>query len=196
LAFEGVIEVKHFLWVLTEDLSEDELRQRIVRPLRGLQVAPFYGCHIQRPASVYGADRRDETPALDRLCLLLGAEVVQYQGANKCCGFHVVGAEEKIAVQMSGRHLTNAKSNGAQCIVTPCPLCHTVFDAYQPNIERQFKTRYEVPVLHVSQLVGLALGLSVEAVALSRHVVGCDSILAHIGYGANSAATAANPPSA
>jgi heterodisulfide reductase subunit B len=71
-----------------------------------------------------------------------------------------------------------------------------VFDAYQPNIERQFKTRYEVPVLHVSQLVGLALGLSVEAVALSRHVVGCDSILAHIGYGANSAATAANPPSA
>lgn len=189
LTFEGKIEVKHFLWVLTEDLGEHELQQRIVRPLRDLRVAPFYGCHIQRPASVYGAVS-NETPALDRLCTLLGAKVVQYQGANKCCGFHVVGAEEKIAVRMSGRHLTNAKSNGAQCIVTPCPLCHTVFDAYQPSIEREFKSKYEVPVLHVSQLVGLALGLSAEAMALSRHVVGCASILAHIGYDGSPGAAA------
>lgn len=190
LTFEGKIEVKHFLWVLTEDLGEHELQQRIVRPLRDLRVAPFYGCHIQRPASVYGADVSDETPALDRLCTLLGATVVQYQGANKCCGFHVLGTEEKIAVRMSGSHLTNAKSNGAQCIVTPCPLCHTVFDAYQPSIEREFKGKYEVPVLHVSQLVGLALGLSAEAIGLARHVVGCDSILAHISYGGSPDAAA------
>ena len=106
---------------------------------------------------------------------------MQYEGSNKCCGFHVVGVEEKIALRMSGSHLTNAKSNGAQCIVTPCPLCHTVFDAYQPSIERELKSNYEVPVLHVSQLVGLALGLSPENLALSRHVVACEGILAHIG---------------
>jgi succinate dehydrogenase / fumarate reductase cytochrome b subunit len=184
LTFEGKIGVKHFLWVLTEDLGEQRLRERIVRPLRGLRVAPFYGCHIQRPAAVHAAGPAGDAPALDRLCRLLGAEVVQYEGANKCCGFHVVGVEEKIALRMSGSHLTHAKSNGAQCIVTPCPLCHTVFDAYQPSIERELKTNYDVPVLHVSQLVGLALGLPLESLGLSRHVVACEGVLAHVGRGA------------
>jgi len=174
--------------VMTEDLGEERLKERVVRPLRGLKVAPFYGCHIQRPSTVYGAGAAGEAPALDRLCRLLGGEVVEYPGASKCCGFHVVSVEERIAVRMSGGHLSNAKSNGAQCIVTPCPLCHTVFDAYQPNIEREFRSKYEVPVLHVSQLAGLAFGLSAAAVALSRHVVGCESVLAHIGYGAAQAA--------
>ena len=191
LAFKGEREVKHFLWVLTEDLGEAALRARVVRPLRGLRVAPFYGCHIQRPSTAYGAAPADQAPALDRLCRLLGAEVVQYEGANKCCGFHVVGSAEQIAVRMSGGHLGNAKSNGAQCIVTPCPLCHTVFDAYQPSIEREFQRAYQVPVLHVSQLAGLAFGLSAADVALSRHVVGCDGILAHIGGGGQQAAAAA-----
>ncbi len=183
LTFRGEREVKHFLWVLTEDLGERALEERLVRPLRGLRVAPFYGCHLQRPATVYGGERSEETPALDRLCRLLGAETVPYEGADKCCGFHVLGTAEEIAVRMSGRHLTKAKDNGAQCIVTPCPLCHTVFDAYQPSIEQEFHGAFGVPVLHVSQLVGLACGLSAAEVALSRHVVGCDGILAHIGVG-------------
>jgi succinate dehydrogenase cytochrome b subunit len=191
LKFKGEREVKHFLWVLTEDIGEQRLRERLVQPLRGLKVAPFYGCHIQRPRTAYGAKPVGEAPALDRLCRLLGAEVVQYQGANKCCGFHVLGAEERIAVRMSGGHLNNAKNNGAQCIVTPCPLCHTVFDAYQPSIKSELRTSYEVPVLHVSQLAGLAFGLSAAEVSLSRHVVGCDSILAHIGGASPLAAAAA-----
>ncbi|HLX28033.1 MAG TPA: CoB--CoM heterodisulfide reductase iron-sulfur subunit B family protein [Casimicrobiaceae bacterium] len=182
LAYRGIIDVKHFLWVLTDDLGEERLRERVARPLRGLRVAPFYGCHIQRPSSVRAAapGNGNDAPALDRLCRALGAEIVQYEGASKCCGFHVVNVQEKIALRMSGSHLTNAKGNGAQCIVTPCPLCHTVFDAYQPSIERELKSRYDVPVLHVSQLVGLALGLAPERLGLSRHVVGCEAVLAHI----------------
>lgn len=180
LAFRGGIAVKHFLWVLTEDVGGPELSGRVTRPLRGLKVAPFYGCHIQRPASVYGAATND-APALDRLCRLLGAEVVAYEGAGKCCGFHVVGSEEKIALGMTGGHLGHAKDGGAQCVVTPCPLCHTVFDAYQPDIERAQERRFALPVLHVSQLAGLAFGLSAEALALRRNVVGCGAVLSHIG---------------
>lgn len=178
LAFKGSIEVKHFLWVLTEDVGDAGLRERVVRPLRGLKVAPFYGCHIQRPATAYAGG--NDVPALDRLCTLLGAEMVPYEGANKCCGFHVVGVDEKIALRMSGRHLDNASTGGAQCVVTPCPLCHTIFDGYQPSIEKERKQSYGVPVLHVSQIVGLAIGLQPEAIGLSRHVVGCESVLAHL----------------
>lgn len=193
LRFEGTIEVKHFLWVLTEDIGEQRLRERIVRPLRGLRVAPFYGCHIQRPAAVFGTDAAEDKPALDRLCTLLGGEMVSYEGASKCCGFHVVSVEERIALRMSGGHLSNAKSNGAQCVVTPCPLCHTVFDSFQPSIERELKSNIDVPVLHVAQLAGLAFGLGPEKLGLSRHVVGCKGIFAHIGSGktAQPAASAA-----
>jgi succinate dehydrogenase / fumarate reductase cytochrome b subunit len=180
LAFEGKIEVKHFLWVLTEDVGEAKLRERIVTPLRGLRVAPFYGCHIQRPATAYAGNTAGDTRPLDRLCELLGADLVEYEGANKCCGFHVVSTEERIAVRMGGSHLSKAKKEGAQCVVTPCPLCHTVFDAYQPSMESELKQKFQVPVLHVSQLVGLAMGLQPEKLGLPRHVVGCDSILEHL----------------
>lgn len=180
LVFEGTIEVKHFLWVLTEDLGEARLRERIVMPLRGLRVAPFYGCHIQRPATVHAGDSATKAPALDRLCLLLGAELVEYAGADKCCGFHVVSTDERIALRMGGSHLANAKQNRAQCVVTPCPLCHTVFDAYQPSMEKELKASFQVPVLHVSQLIGLAMGLAPEKLALSRHVVGCEGLLDHL----------------
>jgi succinate dehydrogenase / fumarate reductase cytochrome b subunit len=179
LEFKGMIDVKHFLWVLTDDLEPDVLRKMIVRPLSGLKVAPFYGCHIQRPASAHpGA--ATEKPALDRLCEMLGASVVRYEGASRCCGFHVVAAEEKIALNMSGSHLGNAKNEGAHCVVTPCPLCHTVFDAYQPEIERTQGRTLGLPILHVAQMVGLAIGLSSEELALSRHVVECRDLLAYM----------------
>ncbi len=180
LAYKGTIEVKHFLWVLTEDLGENGLRAKMVRSLRGLRVAPFYGCHIQRPVSAYGKAGEQERPALDRLCEILGAEVVRYDGASKCCGFHVVTIDEDVSLKMSGSHLGAAKDRGADCIVTPCPLCHTVFDAYQPDIERKQNQPLRLPILHVSQLVGLAAGLSADELALSRHVVDCAPVAAHL----------------
>jgi len=180
IEFKGTVSVKHFLWVLTDDLGPDVLRDKIVRPLRGLKVAPFYGCHIQRPAAVHGTAAAADKPALDRLCELLGASVVRYEGASRCCGFHVVATEEKIALTMSGSHLGNAKDEGAHCVVTPCPLCHTVFDAYQPDIEREKGRAIQLPILHVAQMVGLALGLSSEELALSHHVVECRDLMTFV----------------
>ena len=168
LRYGGGVGVKHFLWVLMDDVGADRLRARVVRPLRGLRVAPFYGCHLIRPARAYQDEARG---SLEALCELLGAEPVPYEGATGCCGFHVVLAEERVALGMSGQHLTRAKAGGADCMVTPCPLCHTVLDAYQPNTEKQLGTRIGLPVLHVSQLVGLAMGLDPKRLRLSRHVV-------------------------
>lgn len=178
LEFKGTIDVKHFLWVLTDDLGEAGLRKKIVRPLNGLRVAPFYGCHIQRPASVHAKAHGDGKPALDSLCEILGAEVVQYAGANKCCGFHVVTTSEKVALQMSASHLDNAAAQSAHCMVTPCPLCHTVLDGYQPDMKRQQPSG--LPILHVSQLVGIAVGLTSEDLALSHHVIGCADLMTHL----------------
>jgi succinate dehydrogenase / fumarate reductase cytochrome b subunit len=171
LTFKGTIDVKHFVTVLAEDLGEEYVRSRVVHPLNGLRVAPFYGCHIQRPRTAHAAGGNSEPVDLDRVCEWLGADIVQYEGSTKCCGFHVVSTEERIAVRMSGSNLSNAKQSGAQCVVTPCPLCHTVMDAYQPSIEHEMKAKIDLPVLHLPQLVGLAIGLAPEALGLERHVV-------------------------
>ena len=178
LRYRGGVAVKHFLWVLMDDVGPDRLRARVVRPLRGLRVAPFYGCHLIRPASAYPDGARG---SLEALCELLGAEAVPYDGATGCCGFHVVLTEERVALGMSGQHLARAKAGGADCMVTPCPLCHTVLDAYQPNTEKQLATRIGLPVLHVSQLVGLAMGLDPKRLRLSRHVVDAMPVARAVG---------------
>jgi succinate dehydrogenase / fumarate reductase cytochrome b subunit len=176
LAYRGTITVKHFLWVLLDDVGRERIREKVVRPLSGLKVAPFYGCHLLRPASVYANGSTWDT-SLDTLCELVGAEPVAYEGARQCCGFHVVLAEERIALRMTGAHLGNARAAGADCLVTPCPLCHTMLDAFQPSAERELDRTLGLPVLHVSQLVGLAVGIAPKALNLSRHVVNTKGVL-------------------
>lgn len=177
LEYRGTVAVKHFLWILMDDIGEQRIREKVVRPLHGLRVAPFYGCHIRRPASVYGATSSDQASSLERLCQLVGAEPVSYDGADKCCGFHALATAEKTTLRMSGAHLTEAKAEAAHCMVTPCPLCHTVLDAFQANIEREVESPFGMPILHVSQLVGLAAGLSTEDLGLSRHLVDARKII-------------------
>jgi succinate dehydrogenase / fumarate reductase cytochrome b subunit len=175
--YRGTIEVKHFLWVLLEDVGEERLRRSVVKPLGGLRIAPFYGCHVLRPASAHDAGRRRDE-ALERLCEIVGAVPVPYAGAQKCCGFHVALTEPTTALRMTGGHLSEAKAEGADCMVTPCPLCHTMLDAFQPDAAKTVGEEFGLPTLHVSQLVGLAAGLSPKALGLSRHVVSLKRVVA------------------
>jgi succinate dehydrogenase / fumarate reductase cytochrome b subunit len=181
LTYRGTIDVKHFLYVLLDDVGPEALRARIVRPLTGLRAGAFYGCHLLRPASAHGGTNGGRDTSLEQLFELCGATPVPYDGATACCGFHVVLTEERVALRMSGKHLTTAKAARAHCLVTPCPLCHTVLDAYQPNVEKQVGATLGVPILHVSQLVGLAVGLSPRDLRLSRHVVDTVPLLTSIG---------------
>lgn len=169
--YRGTVTVKHYLWILLEDVGVEAIRRKVVRPLTGLRVAPFYGCHILRPQSVYGLTGSDEASSIEKLCQALGAEPVEYDGKTQCCGFHVVVASEDVSLRLSGNHLASAKKAKADVMVTPCPLCHTVLDAFQPKIEKRIRTQLDIPILHLAQLVGLALGMSPEDLKLSQHVV-------------------------
>lgn len=181
--YRGTIDVTHLLWVLMEEVGEERLRRSVVRPLGGLRIAPFYGCHILRPASAHDAGkRRDEL--LERLCEIVGAVPVPYAGAQKCCGFHVALTETGSALRMTGGHLADAKAEGADCMVTPCPLCHTMLDAFQADAAKTVGEDLGLPTLHVAQLVGLAAGLSPKALGLSRHVVATTRVIAAARGGA------------
>lgn len=181
LSYSGTVEVKHLLWVIARDEGLDQLKGKVSRPLRGLRIAPFYGCHILRPKQELGFDDPDRPSSLENLIRTLGGVPVDYRGRTRCCGFHVLLTDEEISLKIAGRRLTEAGEGEADCLVTTCPLCHTALDPYQRAIEDKVRRSINLPVLHLPQLVGLALGVNPRDLKLSSHLVSPERMLAKIG---------------
>ena len=168
---------KNFLWLLVEEIGLDAVREKVVRPLEGLRIAPFYGCYIVRPTRRLGiSDDRRRDLYLDQLIEALGAQPVEYAGARKCCGFPVITMSRTTSLRQAGRHLADAIDAGADCLVTPCPLCHLNLDMQQPEAAKFVERDLDVPVLHLPQMVGLALGLDPKELGMNKHVVGTKDI--------------------
>jgi succinate dehydrogenase / fumarate reductase cytochrome b subunit len=163
---------KNFLWLLVEEIGLDALREKVVRPLEGLRVAPFYGCYIVRPTKRLGYDDHPERDKyLEMVIEALGATPVDYAGKHKCCGFPIITMSRTTSLRQAGRHLADAIDAGADCLVTPCPLCHLNLDMQQPEAAKFVERDLDIPVLHFPQLVGLALGLEPKELGMNRHVV-------------------------
>ena len=178
LRYEKGVVNKNFLWVLVEDIGLDELRSRVKRPLEDLKVGPFYGCYIVRPRDRLGIGSdapRDQY--LHRLIEALGGTVIDYAGAYKCCGFPIITMNKDASLKQAGTHLGDAVDADADCLVTPCPLCHLNLDLQQPLAERVVGRELGLPVLHLPQLVGLALGLDHKELGMARHVVKPTSVI-------------------
>lgn len=179
LHYSGRTKISHFLWVLHEDVGEARLRHLVTNPLTGLSVAAFYGCHITRPPGRYGfVDSRNNT-ALERIAQILGCLPIEYSGRTECCGFHTAAADDRVAIKLTGQHILAAKTGGAQTMVTPCPLCHTVLDGFQREIEDDLEQKLDMPVLHLPQLVGLALGLTPDELNIDRHMIPAGTVSAY-----------------
>ena len=155
---------KNFLWLLVEDYGLDKLAEQVVRPLSGLRVGPFYGCYIVRPKERLGyGEYPDRDIYLEKVIEVLGGEVVEYDGARKCCGFPVITMNKETSLRQAGTHLGDALDAGADCLVTPCPLCHLNLDMQQPEAAKVVNRDLGLAVLHLPQLVGLALGAEPKA---------------------------------
>jgi succinate dehydrogenase / fumarate reductase, cytochrome b subunit len=172
LEYQGGITNKNFLWLLVEDYGLDRLKGLVKRPLTGLRVGPFYGCYVLRPTSRLGYDEYPERDLyLERLIEAVGGEAVDYEGARKCCGFPVITMNRETSLGQAGRHIGDAIDEGADALVTPCPLCHLNLDLQQPDAAQIVGRDLGLPVLHLPQLVGLALGFEPKELGMSKHVV-------------------------
>jgi succinate dehydrogenase / fumarate reductase cytochrome b subunit len=172
ISYERGLTNKNLLWVLVEELGLDELRERVRRPLTNLKVGPFYGCYIVRPRHRLGIDpERPRDRYLEMVIDALGGTIIDYAGARKCCGFPIITMNKEASLKQAGRHLGDALEADADCLVTPCPLCHLNLDMQQPLAERVVGRELGMPVLHLPQLLGLALGLEPSELGLSRHIV-------------------------
>jgi succinate dehydrogenase / fumarate reductase cytochrome b subunit len=171
LEYTGKSDVKHLLWVLNEDIGLDVIKSKVKTPLKDYKIAPFYGCHILRPSALMGIDDPTQPKSLDVLVEALGAKTVEYKSKNQCCGFHTLLVAEEASLNIAADALEDALDSEADFIVTPCPLCHTVLDTYQQKALSSRNNKSSIPVLHLSQLVGLALGYSQKQLGINRHLV-------------------------
>ena len=178
LTYERGLDNKHFLWLMVEEIGLDTIKQKVKRPLTGLRVGPFYGCYIVRPTDRLGiSDDNPRDRYLHMLIDALGGEVVDYAGAYKCCGFPIITMNQENSLKQAGTHVGDAIDQDADCLVTPCPLCHLNLDLQQPLAAAAVGRDLGLPVLHLPQLVGLAFGLDPKELGMGKHVVKPTSVI-------------------
>ncbi len=178
LEYKGTAVIKHLLWVILEDIGLEALRSRVTTPLTHLRVAPFYGCYIIRPSDALGMDEHPERQMyLEDVISALGGQVVDFPGKTRCCGFPILTINERNSVAMVGKHTSEAVDLGADTMVTPCPLCHLNLDGYQPKASAQIQRNIDLPILHLPQLIGLAIGVTPRELGLQRHITTVESVL-------------------
>jgi len=155
LEYKGRTRVRHLFEVIYNDVGLKFIESKVINPLNGLKVAAYYGCQLVRPEPGFDDPRNPQS--LDELIVSLGGEPVPFPLKDRCCGGSLVIPELDLTLGLIHDILESAVSNGAQCIVTPCPLCQTNLDAYQSKVNSKFKTKYNLPILFFSQLIGLAV---------------------------------------
>ncbi len=180
LQYTGNVTVKNLLWVLVSDYGLDRLAAKVTNPLTGLKVASYYGCQLLRPVDETGYEDPDNPTSFDNLVRALGGTPVDYAGKTRCCGFHILSVNENTSTRMAVKRLQEAEEAEADIMVTPCPLCHVSLDAYQPRARKLHDAPGKMPVVHLSQLVGLACGIDPGSLELSRLMVSPKKALAAV----------------
>ena len=178
--FLGKKEVKHFLQVLMDDVGLERLKQSVSRPLSNLKIAAYYGCHALRPSELVKLDDPERPRILESLIEALGAKNVEYRRKLKCCGGLLRGYSDDIALALAREKLANTKRAGADCIATLCPFCFIALDIGQIQVRSKFNETYDMPVLHYSELLALALGIDPKELALRTHKVKTDKVISKI----------------
>jgi len=174
LEYKGTSEVQHFLYALIEDYGLENIREKVEVPLSRFNIAPFYGCHNIRPSELHEHVTGGENPyvptSLDSLIEALEGNSVQYESKNKCCGFHVDLQAPETSNALTGTALLDAIDNNADMMVTPCPLCQLNMDLKQHSAGKQLGRDIELPVLHMPQMIALALGCDEKSIGLKYNV--------------------------
>jgi succinate dehydrogenase / fumarate reductase cytochrome b subunit len=182
LEYKGTADPKHLLWIIIEDYGLDKLETLITKPLAGIRLAPFYGCYLVRPTEALDfADNPERLTSLERLIETLGATVVDFSGKTRCCGFPILTINERNSMAMVSKHTAEAKDLGADAMITPCPLCHLNLDAFQPRASAQAQRSIDLPIIHMPQAIGLAMGISPKDMGLQRHIVSTKPLITKLG---------------
>jgi heterodisulfide reductase subunit B len=177
----GHLRVRHLLDIVVNDIGYDAIAEKVKKPLKGLRIAPYYGCLIVRPAFQGVFDDAEYPTTLDKLMKTLGATVVDYPMKAHCCGGHMTQISQSTGLELIRQLLQNAVENQADAIVTLCPMCQLNLDAYQNDVNKFFKTNYKIPILYFTQMMGLAFDIPTAELGIGKEFIDARPALAKIG---------------
>lgn len=166
-------KVRHPLDILLNDVGLNAIKEKVARPLRGLKVAPYYGCQIVRPYALFDSQR--DPASMDRLLEACGAEIVYYPVKTQCCGGSQKGTLPQVGLDLIRHLLAEAQRNGAEVIATVCPLCQFNLEAFQEQASNAHQ--FHLPVLYFTQLLAVALGISLNDAGFQRSFINIKPIL-------------------
>jgi heterodisulfide reductase subunit B len=171
----GRVRVRHLLDVLYTDVGEQAIKAKVVQPLTGLRVAPYYGCQIVRPLN--GFDNPEYPMKLDEMFTWLGAEVVDYPVKAHCCGGHMTQISEENAFELIRRLLQSAADYRADLILCMCPMCQLNMDMYQGRVNNFFNTKFKLPIVYFTQMLGVALGIDMKKLGFGKELVAAEPVI-------------------
>jgi heterodisulfide reductase subunit B len=180
LAYEGDVKVLHLLDVLRDVIKFENLAQKVVRPLKDLNVASYYGCLLVRPKEI-GLDNVENPQVLENLMSALGAQPVDFPHKTECCGAYQTVDNPQIVAERTYQILTSARARGADVVAVSCPLCAFNLDNRQKETVDLYSDFKKMPILYFSQLLGIALGCPVEALRFDLHDVDPKPVLKRKG---------------
>lgn len=156
--YDGSLNVIHFLEILRDKIGFENVKKAVKKPLNGLKAASYYGCMLLRPFEDMGIDDSESPVIMENLVTTLGAVPVSFPNKIECCGAHLALNGEDIVTRLSGNVMTSAVKNGAEIIVTTCPLCQYNLEKSQTKVAEATAGYKSVPIVYFTQLLGLALG--------------------------------------
>jgi heterodisulfide reductase subunit B2 len=175
--YDGSVKVRHFIEVLLEDVGLAKISKAVTNPLNGLKVACYYGCLLVRPPEVVNFDDPENPTSLDKLVKAIGGQSLDWPYKVECCGGGLSLSRTDVVVNLTDSILAMAKDSGADCIAVSCPMCQVNLDLRQLDIKKQIKKNYQMPVVYITQLLGLALGIDSGRLGFSKLMIPAANIL-------------------
>ena len=173
-AMAALPDVHSVLEVLVDRVGVDAVRAKVVRPLSGLRIAPYYGCIMTRPPRVMQFDNPENPVSMDNLLAAAGAEIVPFPFKVECCGASYGMTRRDIVSRLTGRLLAAARDAGAHAMAVACPLCQMNLDLRQSQTKLPYGPSYDMPVFYFTQLLGLALGVPTAKLGLNKLCVSAE----------------------
>ena len=176
--YKGKSDIKHFAEVLYENI--EKIKEMVKNPLKDLKVAGHPGCHYLRPSEIINWDDPLNPKTLDVLIETIGADPVEYDTKNDCCGNPLEKSDKDISLSMLESKLKSMKEAGTDCIACVCPACYQQFDFNQREVNKIYNTDYNFPVFYITELIALTLGVDKEELGLNFHRIKVNEILQKI----------------
>ena len=178
--YDGSVRVRHFVEILLEDKGINKVREALKASLNGLKVACYYGCLLVRPAEVMQFDDPENPTSMDRLVTAMGGESLDWPHKVECCGGALSLARTDVVVKLSDKVIGMAKESGADCIAVACPMCQINLDMRQADIEQELGRKHDMPIIYITQLLGLCLGLTPDELGMEKLMVSPDKVVQKI----------------